>query len=439
MIGEHTIEAIEHELVAACRRRVRVEAARVPRLSSGIPTLAVLILISVAVAVPLLALHPSRTVAPGSAVGYSPAPTAPTPAAIRAAAAACDRLGARITGRRVLAAARGRYTALIFRSSKSDRVCISDGHSGDGSTSVGFDALWRFYVGPDQLGEVGGGGGSAPGFPSSARANHAVLGRMTPARQERHLYGLAGTDISAVTFVFAKGVKVGATIQHGWYFAWWPSSDLPTSVRVTTKTGTVITSRMPWAGGCRPGTTGCLFGAIRALPGGGRHGGPPQLIPTRVTAHFGAGTYRDPAGWTIQIPRGWQVTRFKETKTRVPVAGAQISNGPLRAPFVLPGYPLQVRSQDLPPEGRIGLIIGNALGSTRSRTRVANPPLPRFDRRNGYWVAYSTIGDGIESLWFRVHGTTFIATVTFDSGAIPTPTGVAARIIHSLRVVPVRS
>ena len=343
----------------------------------------------------------------------------------------------------MLAAARGRYTALLFVSSKDVRVCISDGHSGDGSTEVGFDALSRFYSGPDQLGLLGGGGGSAPGFPASANTHHAALGRTAGAGQERHMDGLAGKDISAVTFIFGNGVGVDATIQHGWYFAWWPSSDLPTSVRVTTKTGTVITSRMPWAGGCKPGTTGCVFAATRALRGGGapraRDGGPPRLIPTRVIARYGAGTYTDPAGWTIQIPQGWQVTRFRETKTPVPVAGAQISNGPLRAPFVLPGYPLQVRSQDLPPEGRIGVIIGNALGPKPSRIHLAKPPLPRFDRRNGYWMAYPNIGDGIESLLFKVHGRTFIATVTFDSGAIPTPLGVAARIIHSLQVVPTRN
>jgi hypothetical protein len=157
------------------------------------------------------------------------------------------------------------------------------------------------------------------------------------------------------------------------------------------------------------------------------------LIPTRVIAHSGSGTYRDPAEWTIRVPPGWRAIRFRESKTRVPIAGAQFSNGPLRAPFVLPGYPLQVRGEDLPAGHRVGVVIGN---SPNHPSRVlAKPPIPRFDQRNTQWQFYSTMGPGMESLWFTVHGTTFIATVTFDNGP---DIAVAARMLHSLRIVPAR-
>jgi hypothetical protein len=160
------------------------------------------------------------------------------------------------------------------------------------------------------------------------------------------------------------------------------------------------------------------------------------LIPTRVIAQYGAGTYRDPAGWTIQVPRGWQAIRFKESKTGMPIAGVQISNGPLRAPFVLPGYPLQVRGEDLPAGGRVGVVIGNSPWPKHPDRVLAKAPLPRFDRPNTYWVAYNTMGPtSLESSCFKVHDTTFIATVTFDNGP---DIGVAARMISSLRVVPVR-
>lgn len=175
--------------------------------------------------------------------------------------------------------------------------------------------------------------------------------------------------------------------------------------------------------------------AKRTTASSAHHKEPPELIPTRIVAHYGAGTFRDPAGWTIQVPRGWHAIRFRESKTRVPIAGAQISNGPLRAPFVLPGFPLQVRGVDLPARGRVGVVIGNSLWPKHPGRVLAKPPLPRFDRRNTHWVAYSTMGPGLESLWFRVHGTTFIATVTFDNGP---DIGVAARMIRSLRVVPAR-
>jgi hypothetical protein len=175
--------------------------------------------------------------------------------------------------------------------------------------------------------------------------------------------------------------------------------------------------------------------ATRTTARQARHKAPPQLIPTRAIAHSGSGTYRDPAGWTIRVPHGWRAIRFRESKTRVPIAGAQLSNGPLRAPFVLPGYPLQVRGVDLPAGHRVGVVIGNSLWPKHPGRVLAKPPIPRFDRRNTHWLAYSTMGPGMESLWFRVHGTVFIATVTFDNGP---DLGVAARMLRSLRVVPAR-
>jgi hypothetical protein len=135
------------------------------------------------------------------------------------------------------------------------------------------------------------------------------------------------------------------------------------------------------------------------------------------------------------VPHGWHAIRFSESKTRVPIAGAQFSNGPLRAPFVLPGYPLQVRGVDLPAGHRVGVVIGNSPWPKHLHRVLAKPPIPRFDQRNTYWLAYSTIGPGVESLWFRAHRIRFIATVTFDNGP---DIGVAARMLHSLRVVPAR-
>lgn len=57
-------------------------------------------------------------------------------------------------------------------------------------------------------------------------------------------YGRAGSDVSAVTFTFSNGKTVEATIENGWYFAWWPWAGFPTSAQVTTSSGTA-TSPMP--------------------------------------------------------------------------------------------------------------------------------------------------------------------------------------------------
>jgi hypothetical protein len=78
--------------------------------------------------------------------------------------------------------------------------------------------------------------------------------------------GQAGSDVSAVTFKFANGKTVDASVKNGWYFAWWPWISTPTSVTVTTNSGTT-TSRLSSSNaqsvavipGCRPGSSGCVF------------------------------------------------------------------------------------------------------------------------------------------------------------------------------------
>jgi hypothetical protein len=99
---------------------------------------------------------------------------------------------------------------------------------------------------------------------------------------ETNLVGLAGSKIAAVTFVFANGETVDATIQNGWYFVWWPNIDHPASVQITSTSGSTISSQM----NCKPGASSCVFapvnfhsrqGATTVAPR------PPVGIPTRTT------------------------------------------------------------------------------------------------------------------------------------------------------------
>ncbi len=105
--------------------------------------------------------------------------------------------------------------------------------------------------GPDQLGNPSGGGGSAPGFPTSAASTGSTL-----SNQAEHVQGLAGSAVTAVTFKFADGSTVDATVQNSWYFVWWPGNSWPTS-QVTTSNGT-RTSPMSLAA-CKSLPTGCVF------------------------------------------------------------------------------------------------------------------------------------------------------------------------------------
>ena len=190
------------------------------------------------------------------AEGWTAVPTAPSAAAVAAATAACnwvnDRNGPPIlTGTPVLTDGRGSYTAAIYVDGHVAHICISNGGQHTATSLAMTDRTLSFDAAPgrDQLGDPSGFGGGAPGFPGSTNS--------TASRGEENVSGLAGSDVSAVTFDFADGSKVDATVQHGWYFAWWPGDSWPTSVQVTTSSAT-LTSPMSVAA-CLSEATGCVF------------------------------------------------------------------------------------------------------------------------------------------------------------------------------------
>jgi len=187
----------------------------------------------------------------GAAYGSRAGGSTPTRSALAAAVGACNweynhdkpRV---ITGAPILAVARGPYVGLIYVKGKKVYDCVSDGNpdeTGAGS-SDGIAVLYA-VPSPDQLGLPVTSGGSAPGFPGCASNQQCVV---------QHNIGRAGRKVVALAFVFAHDITVAATVQNGWYFAWWPNSNEPRSVRVTTSSGTV-TSRMD----CDVGSKGCVW------------------------------------------------------------------------------------------------------------------------------------------------------------------------------------
>jgi hypothetical protein len=197
------------------------------------------------------------TLSSGASVaeGWTAIPSPPSAAAVAAAAAACnwehDETGPPIlTGTPVLTEGRGSYTAAIYVNGQVDHVCISNGQHSD--VSLAMDRMPLFYdaaPGPDQLGDPSGFGGAGGGFPGPTKS--------TASRGAKTVSGLAGSDVSAVTFEFATGPAVEATVQNGWYFAWWPGDSWPTSVQVTTGSAT-LTSSMAVAA-CLSEASGCVF------------------------------------------------------------------------------------------------------------------------------------------------------------------------------------
>lgn len=189
------------------------------------------------------------------AEGWTAVPSTPSSAAMAAATAACnwahDASGPPVlTGTPVLAEERGSYTAALYVDGQAAYICISSGQHT--ATSLAMDRTSLFFdaaPGPDQLGDPAGFGGGAPRFPGSATSG-------APG-SERNASGLAGSDVSAVAFDFADGSTVEATVQNGWYFAWWPGDNWPTSVQVTTSSAT-LTSPMS-VSACLSEATACVF------------------------------------------------------------------------------------------------------------------------------------------------------------------------------------
>lgn len=179
------------------------------------------------------------------------------------------------------------------------------------------------------------------------------------------------------------------------------------------------------------------------------------LIPVIMAAACGAGggaastashpvhTYRDAAGWTIEIPPGWHAVRFSDAKDGITSAGVQLSNIPLPSPALAPGFPIQVNGRVLPARG-VGLIIASDTDPRLTRGPVAVPPLPAPDAPDGwkYWnagsasAAYDSKGNGspyIQMLWFRVNGATFIACAKIGAKATSGDLKAVAAIVQSLR------
>jgi hypothetical protein len=203
------------------------------------------------VAAAILALSSGASVAEG----WTAVPSAPSAAAVAAATAACNWVHNMngppiLTGEPVLTDGRGSYTAAIYVDGHVAHICISNGqHTATGLAMTDMPLFFDAAPGADQLGNPDGFGGGAAGFPGSTNS--------TGSRGEENVQGLAGSDVSAVTFEFATRPAVEATVQNGWYFAWWPGDSWPTSVRVTTSSAT-LTSPMAVAA-CLSEASGCVF------------------------------------------------------------------------------------------------------------------------------------------------------------------------------------
>jgi hypothetical protein len=67
----------------------------------------------------------------------------------------------------------------------------------------------------------------------------ASIAQSTNANAQTYSFadGRVGSGVSAVTLLLADRSDVTATVQNGWFVAWWPGSSKATSAELATTTG----------------------------------------------------------------------------------------------------------------------------------------------------------------------------------------------------------
>jgi hypothetical protein len=181
--------------------------------------------------------------------GWTANPTTLRPGQLAAAEQQCGT-----SGTPVLADARGPYTALIYA---------------DGSTCVTGNGITinsnRGEAGPTpQAGKVGLNGAGE----SDSNGNSLTM-----------VDGPIGAGVSGVTIARSDGSSVQATVENGWYLAWWPGTEHAVAAQVAGANGT-STQSFPSApkapNGCPAGGGQCQSGyGFGSAPG---HGGGQMTI-----------------------------------------------------------------------------------------------------------------------------------------------------------------
>jgi hypothetical protein len=221
--------------------------------------------------------------------GWSSTPSAPTAAAVASATAECNRVPPPppgsddatssdqpvFVGQPALSEARGIYTAVIAVTNGQAYGCLVATNQGDSAPAYSTEMFGAVQPAPDPdhigipyRGHAKGGRTDVQLPPAiTDPANDAALQHMTGAGYGDSVLGQAGAGVQAVSFTFADGNTVTATVENGWYFAWWPWISTATSVTVTTGSGTnssPVTSQWMLSTvavlpKCQPGSSGCVF------------------------------------------------------------------------------------------------------------------------------------------------------------------------------------
>lgn len=180
--------------------------------------------------------------------GWRASPTAPPPGQVATAEQHCGTG----EGAPVLTDTRGPYTASIYAEGSTcvegNGITISSSTSGGGQSTVPAGTI-----------ELNGTG------ESDSDGNALTM-----------VDGAIGAGVTSVTITRSDGSSVQATVQNGWYLAWWPGSERAVTAQVATANATSTQSfpsapNAPSSPSCPAGahcSSGYGFGS--AGPGSGR-------------------------------------------------------------------------------------------------------------------------------------------------------------------------
>jgi len=153
--------------------------------------------------------------------GWTPTPNTPTSGQVASAKLNCSARSPISGLPLVLTDTRGPFTFQIYADDHASAVCTT----GPSFQSVQASASTRpVKIPADKLEANGVQTASKDGQPYS------------------FLDGMVGSQVSGVTVVLSDGTRVTATVQNGWFVAWWPGSTEATKALIAIPSGTITTT-----------------------------------------------------------------------------------------------------------------------------------------------------------------------------------------------------
>jgi hypothetical protein len=170
--------------------------------------------------------------APSAYAAWTATTTTPPAAQLAAAASSCQhryRLGLHLLGNKGAATLPASLPQLVLTDSRGPfEMLLYAGPSGEGV------CLWNSS---GVLSITGGNGETLPTVSDHSIGVPGVGFDRNGGAVLTYAYGHAGTRVTAVTLDLANGVRVEATVQNGFYAAWWPSQTDVSATELTTSEG----------------------------------------------------------------------------------------------------------------------------------------------------------------------------------------------------------